>query len=245
MHLTLGSLRKSQAVSCALSFFWLDGFAVPAPARVTQTVRRIKDLDDPGIDYFREQKMNDKSLRDFFKFDEEDLIANRNGKFSIKQQNTLNNFEKRMSGINIGCGTLALVITVILIFSIINKGSIGSSIPQVIGSVIGLGIGIFILYFQFFTKSTIEDVIVKIEGPIKVLDVRKTSVENPNSSYLQQQLRIGKKNFIMDKDIPDGLIEPDDIYAVYYKDKIDPKNGDSRHTEAILSVEWLSKGKAK
>ncbi len=38
MHLTLGILRKSQAVSHALSFFWLDGFAVPAPAQVTQTV---------------------------------------------------------------------------------------------------------------------------------------------------------------------------------------------------------------
>jgi hypothetical protein len=38
VHLTLGSLRKSQAVFYALSFFWLDGFAVPAPAQVTQTV---------------------------------------------------------------------------------------------------------------------------------------------------------------------------------------------------------------
>jgi hypothetical protein len=38
MHLTLGSLRTSQAVFYALSFFWLDGFAVPAPAQVTQTV---------------------------------------------------------------------------------------------------------------------------------------------------------------------------------------------------------------
>jgi len=189
--------------------------------------------------------MNDKALREFFKFDEAELIANKNGKFSVKQQNTLNNFEKRMSGINIGSGVLALVIAVMLILSIINKGSIGSSIPQVIGSVIALGIGVFILYFQLFTKSTIEDVVIKIEGPIKVLEVRKTSVENPTSSYLQQQLRIGKKNFIMDKDIPDGLIEPDDIYAVYYKDKIDPKNGKSMGTEAILTVEWLSKGKAK
>ena len=34
VHLTLGSLRKSQAVSHALAFFWLDGFAVPAPAQV-------------------------------------------------------------------------------------------------------------------------------------------------------------------------------------------------------------------
>jgi hypothetical protein len=38
VHLTLGILRQSQAVSYAFSFFWLDGFAVPAPAQVTQTV---------------------------------------------------------------------------------------------------------------------------------------------------------------------------------------------------------------
>jgi hypothetical protein len=38
VHPTLGILRKSQAVSYALAFFQLDGFAVPTPARVTQTV---------------------------------------------------------------------------------------------------------------------------------------------------------------------------------------------------------------
>jgi hypothetical protein len=38
MHLTLGILRKSQAVFYASAFFQLDGFAVPAPAQVTQTV---------------------------------------------------------------------------------------------------------------------------------------------------------------------------------------------------------------
>ena len=41
VHLTLGSLRTSQAVLHALAFFWLDGFAVPAPAQVTQTVGRL------------------------------------------------------------------------------------------------------------------------------------------------------------------------------------------------------------
>ncbi|WKZ42975.1 MAG: hypothetical protein QY302_12815 [Anaerolineales bacterium] len=40
MHLTLGILRQSQAVSYALAFFWSDGFAVPAPAQVTQTVEK-------------------------------------------------------------------------------------------------------------------------------------------------------------------------------------------------------------
>ncbi|MFN8382466.1 MAG: hypothetical protein U0V02_11020 [Anaerolineales bacterium] len=38
VHLTLGILPQSQAVFYALSFFWLDGFAVPAPAQVTQSV---------------------------------------------------------------------------------------------------------------------------------------------------------------------------------------------------------------
>jgi hypothetical protein len=38
VHLTLGILRKSQAVFYAFSFSQLDGFAVPAPAQVTQTV---------------------------------------------------------------------------------------------------------------------------------------------------------------------------------------------------------------
>jgi hypothetical protein len=40
VHLTLGILRTSQAVFYALSFSQLDGFAVPAPAQVTQTVRQ-------------------------------------------------------------------------------------------------------------------------------------------------------------------------------------------------------------
>jgi hypothetical protein len=40
VHLTLGILRKSQAFSYALAFSQLDGFAVPAPAQVTQTVGR-------------------------------------------------------------------------------------------------------------------------------------------------------------------------------------------------------------
>jgi hypothetical protein len=42
VHLTLGILRKSQAVFYALAFFWSDGFAVPAPAQVTQTVGRLR-----------------------------------------------------------------------------------------------------------------------------------------------------------------------------------------------------------
>jgi len=47
VHLTLGILRTSQAVSHAFAFFQLDGFAVPTPAQVTQSVSvplRVKPL---------------------------------------------------------------------------------------------------------------------------------------------------------------------------------------------------------
>ena len=43
VHLTLGILRQPQAVSHALAFFQLDGFAVPAPAQVTQTVGLLRN----------------------------------------------------------------------------------------------------------------------------------------------------------------------------------------------------------
>jgi len=38
VHLTLGILRRFRAFFYASAFFWLNGFAVPAPAQVTQTV---------------------------------------------------------------------------------------------------------------------------------------------------------------------------------------------------------------
>jgi serine/threonine-protein kinase len=64
VHLTLGILRKSQAVSHALSFFWLDGFAVPAPAQVTQTVGRFVQCDYSKRMCF----MYDRYDREKFKF---------------------------------------------------------------------------------------------------------------------------------------------------------------------------------
>jgi hypothetical protein len=49
VHLTLGILRQSQAVFYAVAFFWLDGFAVPAPAQVTQTVGQFFRIKSQSI----------------------------------------------------------------------------------------------------------------------------------------------------------------------------------------------------
>jgi hypothetical protein len=51
VHLTLGILPQSQAVSYALSFFQSDGLAVPAPAQVTQTVKKFY-LSSTGFSVF-------------------------------------------------------------------------------------------------------------------------------------------------------------------------------------------------
>jgi hypothetical protein len=50
--------------------------------------------------------------------------------------------------------------------------------------------------------------------------------------------------FLMQRKKPAALIVPGDNYAVYFKDKIDTKSGESLRTETLLSVEWLSKGSA-
>jgi hypothetical protein len=55
VHLTLGILRQSQAVFYALSFFWLDGFAVPASAQVTQSVGLLNEF-FRSKDVFTEEK---------------------------------------------------------------------------------------------------------------------------------------------------------------------------------------------
>ena len=44
VHPTLGILPRFQAFFYALAFFWLDGFAVPAPAQVTQSVGRLSQI---------------------------------------------------------------------------------------------------------------------------------------------------------------------------------------------------------
>jgi hypothetical protein len=41
VHLTLGSLARFQAFCYASAFFQSDGVPPPAPAQVTQTVRRL------------------------------------------------------------------------------------------------------------------------------------------------------------------------------------------------------------
>jgi hypothetical protein len=45
VHPTLGILRKSQAFFYASAFFQSDGIPPPAPARVTQTVGRLREND--------------------------------------------------------------------------------------------------------------------------------------------------------------------------------------------------------
>jgi hypothetical protein len=47
--LDAGDSVASQTVSYAFSFFWLDGFAVPTPAQVTQTVGRLCPLLNSSI----------------------------------------------------------------------------------------------------------------------------------------------------------------------------------------------------
>jgi len=53
VHLTLGILHHFQAFFYALAFFWLYGFTIPAPARVTQAVGRMKNNTNEASQQFK------------------------------------------------------------------------------------------------------------------------------------------------------------------------------------------------
>ena len=189
--------------------------------------------------------MDDQALRDYFKFDEADLFANRNGRFSDKQQKALVKEERKQKGIGIGCGIFSLVVALILIFSIIMRGAIGASIPAVIGVVVCLGVGGYLLYAQFFMPYSVKHVLKKVEGPLKKVGEREKYIKS-NSYHTVYKLQCGNEKFDIDE-LPSHLIVPGDIYAVYFKVNLNQEDNEDTGipwVKEILSVEWLSKGSA-
>jgi hypothetical protein len=189
--------------------------------------------------------MDDQALRDYFKFDEADLFANRNGRFSDKQQKALVKEERKQKKLGIGCGIFALVIAFILIIIIFVRGAIGSSIPAVIGAVICVGVGGYLLYAQFFMPYSVKHVLKKVEGPTRIVSVRK-KYDNNKGYYYLDELHCGKENFDIDEKHKHLMVQGD-IYAVYFM--VDLNQEDDEDTgipwiKKILSVEWLSKGSA-
>lgn len=181
--------------------------------------------------------MNNQALKDYFFFDDADLIANREGRFSKNQRDKLTRDDKA-AGRSIG--VIGLVLTFIALIypaSFLIRSSLAAqqqwNIGWIIASLlIGL-VGGYCLYIGFLDQSHNPSnfKVQTVEGPIHFV-----AMDSSSYGEIEYSLRIGKtKMEVVDHDLTE-IMKEGDRYAAYF---YDPNDGTGNH---ILSVESLSKG---
>ena len=195
--------------------------------------------------------MDDQALGDFLHFNETDLYANRNGRLSEKQQQTL--LEQHKSGKRfgflggLGCGVFFFAVASIFPIAVtphalaaLQKGNTG----EAVGTFIGIGVwaliwggigcyGFWSAISSLFKKRSAVS-LKSVVGPINLVGVEKetstgTGMERTTSTYIEHELRIGRQKFEVPGELG-GYLMQGDTYAVYYINE-----------NQIMSLERLAK----
>jgi hypothetical protein len=182
--------------------------------------------------------MSDPQLMSYFKFDEADLQANRNGQFTDKQKARIVKEDKRNKTWSvIGGGFLILIGLLGLVMAI----AAGISDPDW-GFRIGFGLGFgciwplvwggigYLLLRRAFAKFQVQ--LERAEGPVNIVEAVRTYGSN-HSHYFVHELHIGGKSFDVEANLADIMMQGD-TYAVYFTEGSE---------NDILSAELISKAK--
>lgn len=199
------------------------------------------------------ENMSDLELQKYFEFDEADLIANRVGKLSKKQQEKI-----EADKVSFSRSTVKFSIFVVLIGIAISSAIIFFGMPGEL-SLDGLRYrytqnaddvltavfvpAIFAVLFVggavFLNTMKIDHSVQKAEGKVKFVKVEKRETDTATDGTItfrdveEYELRVGREAF---EDVDEEMInilEEGDIYAFYY----------TKDAEQILSCEFISKGK--
>jgi hypothetical protein len=178
---------------------------------------------------------SDLELRKFFNFDESDLIANRKGQVTQKQEKLLKQAESIGKMISVIVGFLILVGGILFIPGIISDytrfGFYNRSIGGAVFILIMIAFAVLFLR-GLFTKKKFS--VETVEGKVSFVGIDKkvgSSTSSPATNASQYQIRVGNENFNIGEGLP-NIINEGDVYAFYY-------TGD---THRILSCEFISKG---
>ena len=168
---------------------------------------------------------SDLELRKTFNFDEIDLIANRKGQVTQKQEKFLK--QSQITG---------KMISVLLGFLILIGGA--SRIPGIINDYIRFGfynrsIGgvVFILVMIAFALLFLRGLFTKKNFSVETVKGKVSFIVVKKNTKRQYQLHIGNENFDVGEELP-KIINEGDMYSFYY-------TADTHH---ILSCEFVSKG---
>jgi hypothetical protein len=187
--------------------------------------------------------MDDQKLKDYFKFDDGDLQANRSSRLSEKQKNEILKRRKdwKKSGINYSLVIIALGLGIVLINAVISF--LRDPQPHLdTGALVTAGVlfllGFLLLYLTLTGESgkvdISEDIVKKAEGPVNLVNGQRTlsGSHNRSSTVYFSELHVGVRTFAVTRDLEDIMMQGD-VYAVYYDDR----------NYKILSLEFLSKAK--
>jgi hypothetical protein len=187
--------------------------------------------------------MDDQKLKDYFKFDDGDLQANRSSRLSEKQKNEIlkRKSDQKKWGIKYGWVLIAMGLGIVVIDAIISL--MRDPQPHLdAGALVTAGVlfllGFLLLYLTFTGESgktdISGDIVKKVEGPVNLVNGERTMTGSHNSSSVVyfSEMHVGTRTFPVTHDLEDIMMQGD-VYAVYYDDR----------NYRILSLEFLSKAK--
>lgn len=197
--------------------------------------------------------MSDLQLQKYFEFTEADLIANRAGKLSKKQQEKIAADEASFSRSTVKFSIFVILVGITITSAVIFLGMPGEIsfdglkyrfAKDAEGVLTAILIpAIFVVLFAggavFLNRVKVDHSIQKAEGKVKFVKVEKrkayTTADGPTSyrDVDEYELRIGRKAFENVDEEFLNILEEGDTYAVYY----------TKDAEQILSCELISRGK--
>jgi hypothetical protein len=180
--------------------------------------------------------MINQQLMDYFNFDQADLIANQRGQFTTKQSEQIVKDDKSdRSG--------SRILGIILIF--IGTIGLGGAVLAIVndkdlGFRIGFGLGFGCIWplvwgglgFSMLSSSfgRHEFVLAKVQGRVNI--VREESYSSSShTTRISHELHIGGKEFDVEGNIADVLMQGDEYILYYIAD-----------SNKIVSAEWVSSG---
>jgi len=179
---------------------------------------------------------SDLNLQKFFDFDESDLVANRKGQVTQKQEKLLKQSAAIGKMISAALGFAILtwgvyfpvrgIISDYIRFGIYNR-SIGGAIFILVMTAFA-----FLFLRGLFTKKRFS--VETVKGKVNFIVVEKkvgSSTSSIATKVRQYELHVENEKFDIGNELP-NIINEGDVYAFYY-------TGDTRH---ILSCEFISKG---
>ena len=172
--------------------------------------------------------MDERRLRKFFRFTEEDLFANRRGQFSEHQTKRLSQEAKAEQASARSSATILFVIAAAgLAIGLI----IGSIAPMLMGRILMLLLMGILWPFAWAAKgvSIIRSANALQEPHLRQVSGKAQIISDGDGNHI---LQVGDLEFDMDGN-PSGVIMEGDEYTVHYLEA----------TEEILSVEYLIREK--